>query len=84
MFENNLNNKIFANFEKISSKQQTGFPRGFNALHCLLIMLEQYRKALDKGGRYAALVLQICQKHMTARIRNLVSIFLSCFLLIKS
>ena len=50
VFENILNQQISAHLENIFSKQETGFRRGF------LVMLEKFRKALDKGGDYAGLL----------------------------
>ena len=59
--------EIYKKFLKISwksrslifSKHQTGFCRGFNVEHYLLVMLEKFRKALDKGGDYAALLTDL-------------------------
>ena len=42
-------------FNKIFSKHQTGFRKGFNAQTCLVTMVEEFRKCLDDGGEYAAL-----------------------------
>ena len=41
------------------------FPQRFQC--CLLVMLEKFRRALDKGGDYVAL-LSICQKHLIASL----------------
>ena len=59
VFENILNQQISTHFENISSKQQAGLHPGFNALHCLSVMLEKFRKALDKGGVYVALLIDL-------------------------
>ena len=40
---------------KIFFFKQTSFSRGFNSHHCLLVMLEKFRKVLEKGDS------QICQ-----------------------
>ena len=52
---NILNHQMSSHFKSIILKQQTGFCRDFNTQHCLLVMLEKIRKALDKGRDYAAL-----------------------------
>ena len=67
IFENILNQQISGHFENVFSKQKTGFRRGFNAQHCLLVMLEKFRKSLEQVCDYAALLTdQMCQKHLTA------------------
>ena len=55
VFKNFLNQQISAHFENIFSKQQTGFYHGFNAQHCLSVLLKKFRNVLQKGGDYAAL-----------------------------
>ena len=59
VFKNILNQQISTHFENISSKQQAGLHPRFNALHCLSVMLEKFRKALDKGGVYVALLTDL-------------------------
>ena len=54
-----MNKQISAHFENIFSKQQTGFHRGFNPQHCVLVMLERLRKTLDKGGDLAVLLADL-------------------------
>ena len=67
IFEIILNQQIYGHFENIFSKQKTGFRRGFNSQHCLLVMLEKFRKSLEEVCDYAALLTdQMCQKHLTA------------------
>ena len=42
-------------FDKLLSKYQSGFRKGFSTQHCPLAMIEKPRKSLDKGGVSAAL-----------------------------
>ena len=35
---------------------QCGFRKGFNAQHCLVVMIEKWRKSLDKGESFGALL----------------------------
>ena len=56
IFENVLYNQIAPYFEKIISKYQTGFRKGFNQKTCLVAMIKKLRKALDQGGEHAALL----------------------------
>ena len=44
---------------KKDSKQQTDFRRSFNVQHFLLVVLEKFRKLLDQGGDYAALIADL-------------------------
>ena len=56
VFENILNQQISAHSENTFYKQQTSFHRGFNTKHCILVKIKIFRKLLDKGGGYAALL----------------------------
>lgn len=56
VFQNILNQQIYALFENIFSKQQTGFCQGLNLVHCLLVILKNFRKAFDKCEDYTALL----------------------------
>ena len=47
-------NQIYPYFQTIFSKFQCGFRKGFNAQHCLLAMVEKWRKTLDGGGEMGA------------------------------
>ena len=40
---------------QIFSKYQCGFRKGFNAQHCLMVMIEKWRKFFDIGGHAEAL-----------------------------
>ena len=59
IFENILYEQIYPFFEKIFSKYQTGFRKGLNAQHCLIAMIERFRKSLDQGGEYSALLTDL-------------------------
>ena len=56
VFENILYKHISEFFNKIFSKYQTDFQKGFNTQTCLVVMLEKIKKCLDDGGEYAALL----------------------------
>ena len=42
--------QIYPYFHIIFSKFQCGFRKGFDAQHCVLAMVEKWRKTLDEGG----------------------------------
>ena len=56
IFENVLYGQISSFFENIFSKYQTGFRKDFNPQSCLVAMIEKFKKSLDQGGEYAALL----------------------------
>ena len=50
VYERLMYNQIYPYFQTIFSKFQCGFRKGFNTQHCLLAMVEKWRKTLDAGG----------------------------------
>ena len=46
-------------FVNILSKYQCGFRKGFSSQHCLLAMIEKWRKGLDNGGSFGALLTDL-------------------------
>ena len=42
-------------FDKIFSRNQCVFGKGFSVVNCLLPMIEKWRKSLDQGGIYGAM-----------------------------
>ena len=50
VYERLMYNQIYTYFQTIFSKFQCGFWRGFNTQHCLLAMVEKWRKTLAGGG----------------------------------
>ena len=48
---------IFSN--NIMSKFQCGFRKGFNAQDCLIVMIEKWKRMLDKGGTCGALLTDL-------------------------
>ena len=48
IFEGNMNEQIFTYIEKHLSPYLFGYRKGHGAQHCLLVMIEMWRKALDE------------------------------------
>ena len=46
-------------FEKILSPYQCGFRKGFNAQHCLIALIETWKKSVDSGGAFGALLTDL-------------------------
>ena len=56
--------------DQFLSKYQCGFCRGYNTRHCLLVMVEKWNEALNKGGLDGVLLTDLskafdCIKHDT-------------------
>ena len=54
-----MHNQISLYFDSVFSKFQCGFRKGFNAQHCLLTMVEKWRKTLDEGGETGAVLTDL-------------------------
>ena len=52
-------NQICPYFDSVFSKFQCGFRKGFKAQHCLLTMVEKWRKTLDEGGETEAVLTDL-------------------------
>ena len=56
IYERCIYDQIYKYFHQIFSKYQCGFRKGYNTQHCLLMMIEKWKEALDKGGLGRALI----------------------------
>jgi hypothetical protein len=59
LFERPLFNQMSHYFDKIFSKYQCGFRKGFKSQDSLLSMLENWRKSSDKGEAFGALLTDL-------------------------
>ena len=59
IFEKNMSNQLSTYFEKILSKFQRGFRKGFSTQHCLLLMLEKWNHAVDDKKVFEALLTDL-------------------------
>ena len=50
---------MYPYFDKLFSKFQCGFQKGFNAQHCLITMIEKWRRSVDAGGQVGALLTDL-------------------------
>ena len=46
-------------FDKILSKYQCDFRKGFNSQHCLATMSEKWRESIDRRGCFGALLTDL-------------------------
>ena len=59
VYERLMYNQIYPYFQSIFSKFHCGFRKGFNTQHCLLAMVEKWRKTLDGGGETGAVLTDL-------------------------
>ena len=59
VYERLMYNQIYSYFQTVFSKFQCGFRKGFNTQHCLLAMVEKWRKTLDGGGETGAFLTDL-------------------------
>ena len=50
IYERCMYDQMCKYFDQILSKYQCGFRQGYNTQHCLLIMVEKWKEALNKGA----------------------------------
>ena len=55
IYERFLYDQIQDYFDSILSKYQCRFRRGYNAQHCLITLIEKWKKSVDNGGALGAL-----------------------------
>ena len=68
IYERCMYDQMYKYFDQILSKYQCRFRQGYNTQHCLLMMVEKWEEALDKGGLGGALLTDLsrafdCIKH---------------------
>ena len=59
VYERLTYNQMYPYFDKLFSKFQCGFRKGFNAQHCLITMIEKWRRSVDGGGQAGALLTDL-------------------------
>ena len=58
-FERCVYNQITQFFHKILSKQKCDFRQGHSARHCLIVLLEKWKKSVDQGHVFGALLTDL-------------------------
>ena len=54
-----MQNQIYPYLNQTFSKYQCGFRKGYDDRHCLMAMIEKWRKFLDIGGHAGALLTDL-------------------------
>ena len=52
-------NQLYSYFDNILSQNQFGFRKGHSAQQCLLVMIEKFKEAIDKGHEFGALLTDL-------------------------
>ena len=59
VYERCIYDQMEAYFETILSPNQCGFRKGFSAQHCLISLIEKWKKSIDNGGAFGALMTDL-------------------------
>jgi len=59
IFERLLHDQIFKKFDEVFSKYQCGFVKNYSAQHPLMFLVESWKKALDNGDYFGALLTDL-------------------------
>ena len=59
IFEGNMYDQIYAYIDNYLSHTYRGFRKGFSTQHCLTVMLECWKKVIDKGKLAGALLTDL-------------------------
>ena len=59
VYERTIYEQLQSYFDKIFSKFQCGFRKGYNAQNCLLVLVEKWKESVDNGGAFGALLTDL-------------------------
>ena len=59
IYERCIYDQIQLFFDSLLSKYQCGFRRGYNAQHCLVSLIDKWKKSVDNGGGFGALLTEL-------------------------
>ena len=59
VFERSMFAQMSSFFDNVLSKQQCGFRKGYSTQHCLLALLEKWKRAVDSGQMFGALLTDL-------------------------
>ena len=54
-------NQLYEYFDNILFPSQCAFRKGYSAQHCLLVMIEKFKEAVDRGYESGALLNDLCK-----------------------
>ena len=59
MYENLIYNQLYQYFENILFPSPCGFRKGYTTQHCLLVLIEKFKEAIDAGNKFGALLTDL-------------------------
>ena len=59
MYEKILYSQLYNYFKNILFPGQCGFRKGYSAQHCLLVMIEKLKEAIDRGDKFGTLLTDL-------------------------
>ena len=59
IYEKLMYNQLYDYFDNILFPSQCGFWKGYSAQHCLLVMIEKFKEAIDRGHEFGALLTDL-------------------------
>ena len=59
IYERCIYDQIQNYFDQILSKYECGFRKGYNAQHCLITLIEKWKKSVGNGGAFGALLTDL-------------------------
>ena len=57
--EKSLYSQLYTYFQNILFLSQCGFSKGYSTQHCLLVMTEKFKEAIDRGDKFGALLTDL-------------------------
>ena len=61
IYEQFMQNQMYPYLNQMFSKYQCGFRKGYNAQHCLMVMIEKWHELLHIGGHAGALLTDLAK-----------------------
>ena len=59
VYEKKNYNQLYEYFENILFQSQCGFRKGYSTQHCLLVLIEKFKEAIDAGNKFGALLTEL-------------------------
>ena len=59
IYEKLMYNQLYDYFDQILFPSQCGFRKGYRAQHCLLVMIEKFKEAINRGNKLGAFVTDL-------------------------
>ena len=54
IYEKLLYDQLSKDYDSLLATNQCGFRKGFSSQYCLLVMLEKFKEAIDRGNQFGA------------------------------